>query len=75
MFASSILSLVNARCISILINPCCYYFYLYQGKKDLARMDVEDEDAYDSVDEMLNTGPQSAELDDSDFDPELDRRR
>lgn len=36
-------------------------------------MDVEDEDAYDSVDEMLNTGPQSA--DDSDFDPELDRRR
>lgn len=39
-------------------------------------MDVEDEDAYDSVDEMLNTGPQSAETgDDSDFDPELDRRR
>lgn len=49
---------------------------LYQGKKDLARMDVEDEDGYDSVDEMLNAGPQSAEPeDDSDFDPELDRRR
>jgi len=49
---------------------------LYQGKKDLARMDVEDEDGFDSVDEMLNAGPQSGEAeDDSDFDPELDRRR
>jgi hypothetical protein len=47
---------------------------LQQGKKDLARMDVED--GYDSVDEMLNAGPQVAEdEDDSDFDPEQDRRR
>jgi hypothetical protein len=37
-------------------------------------MDVED--GYDSVDEMLNAGPQVAEdEDDSDFDPEQDRRR
>lgn len=49
---------------------------LYQGKKDLVRMDVEDEDGYDSVDEMLNVGFQLVELeDDSDFDFELDRRR
>lgn len=47
----------------------------YQGKKDLARMEVEDdEDDNDSVDEMLNDGPQQAE-DDSDFDPEQDRQR
>lgn len=39
-------------------------------------MDVEVENGYDSVDEMLNAGPQPAEAeDDSDFDPELDRRR
>lgn len=45
-----------------------------KGKKDLARMDVED--GYDSVDEMLNAGPQVAEdEDDSDFNPEQDRRR
>lgn len=37
-------------------------------------MDVEVEDGYDSVDEMLNDGPQLAE-DDSDYDPEQDRRR
>lgn len=46
-----------------------------KGKKDLARMEVEDdEDDNDSVDEMLNDGPQQAE-DDSDFDPEQDRQR
>ena len=48
---------------------------LQQGKKDLARMDVEVEDGYDSVDEMLNAGPKVAEDDDSDYDPEQDRRR
>lgn len=41
----------------------------------MARMEVEDdEDDNDSVDEMLNDGPQQAE-DDSDFDPEQDRQR
>lgn len=39
-------------------------------------MDVPDADGYDSVDEMLNAGPQPGEPeDDSDFDPELDRKR
>lgn len=51
---------------------------VHQGKKDLARVDVDVEDAYDSVDEMLNAGPQIAEdkdEDDSDFDPEVDRQK
>ena len=51
---------------------------VHQGKKDLARVDVDVEDAYDSVDEMLNAGPQIAEdkdVNDSDFDPEVDRQK
>lgn len=54
-----------------------YAMYLCdQAKKDLARIeDNDDEVDYDSVDEMLNGGHQPAADDSDEEDPEVNRER
>lgn len=54
-----------------------YAMYLCdQAKKDLARIEDDDDEVdYDSVDEMLNGGRQPAADDSDEEDPEVDRKR
>lgn len=53
-----------------------YAMYLCdQAKKDLSRIEDDDEVDYDSVDEMLNGGRQPAADDSDEEDPDVDRER